>query len=79
VSWSWYLVEWMTDHKEVSFRAGNTTENQTGEKRSQANLAMLWFVDRRALSGTMSRQVWRTLYQRIDNPSEHGLKLSVGE
>jgi hypothetical protein len=61
------------------FSCREYNENQTGEKRSQANLAMLWFVDRRSLSGTMSRQVWRTLYQRIDNPSEHGLKMSVGK
>lgn len=79
VSLGWYFVEWMPVHKQLSFRAEGTTKIKSEKKWSQTNLAMMSFVDRRSLSGSMSRQVWRALYQRIDNPSEHGLKMSVGE
>lgn len=79
LSLGWYLVEWMPVHKQLSFRAEGTTKIKSEKKWSQTNLAMMSFVDRRSLSGSMSRQVWRALYQRIDNPSEHGLKMSVGE
>lgn len=69
----------MPVHKQLSFRAEGTTKIKSEKEWPQTNLAMMSFVDRRSLSGSMPRQVWRALYQTIDNPSEHGLKMSVGE